>query len=34
MDKKIMFAVAGAGKTTYIVNNLSLIKRSYSYIYN
>lgn len=28
MDKKIMFAVAGAGKTTYIVNNLSLIKRS------
>lgn len=28
MDKRIMFAVAGAGKTTYIVNRLSTTKRS------
>ena len=28
MDKKLIFAVAGAGKTTYIVDNLSLNKRS------
>ncbi len=28
MDKRIILAVAGAGKTTYIVNNLSLDKRS------
>lgn len=28
MDKRVMFAVAGAGKTTYIVNNLSSTKRS------
>lgn len=28
MDKKVIFAVAGSGKTTYIVNNLSLSKRS------
>ncbi len=28
MDKKIMFAVAGAGKTTYIVNNLNNTKKS------
>ncbi len=28
MDKKVIFAVAGSGKTTYIVNGLSLEKRS------
>ncbi len=28
MDKRIIFAVAGAGKTTYIVDQLSLKKRS------
>lgn len=28
MDKKVIFAVAGSGKTTYIVDNLSLDKRS------
>jgi hypothetical protein len=28
MDKKVIFAVAGSGKTTYIVNNLSSEKRS------
>lgn len=28
MDKKVIFAVAGSGKTTYIVNGLSLDKRS------
>ncbi len=28
MDKRVMFAVAGAGKTTYIVNQLSATKRS------
>lgn len=28
MDKRVIFAVAGSGKTTYIVNNLSLKKRS------
>ncbi len=28
MDKKVIFAVAGSGKTTYIINNLSLQKRS------
>ena len=28
MDKKVMLAVAGAGKTTYIVNSLSTSKRS------
>lgn len=28
MDKKLMLAVAGAGKTTYIVNNLSATKRT------
>ena len=28
MDKKVMFAVAGAGKTTHIVNSLSADKRS------
>lgn len=28
MDKRVMFAVAGAGKTTYIVNQLSTTKRS------
>ncbi len=28
MDKRVMFAVAGAGKTTYIVNHLSTTKRS------
>jgi len=28
MDKKVIFAVAGSGKTTYIVNNLSVGKRS------
>ena len=28
MDKRVIFAVAGSGKTTYIVNNLSPDKRS------
>lgn len=28
MDKRVMFAVAGAGKTTYIVDQLSTTKRS------
>lgn len=28
MDKRVMFAVAGAGKTTHIVNQLSYTKRS------
>lgn len=28
MDKKVIFAVAGSGKTTYIINSLSLNKRS------
>ena len=28
MDKRVIFAVAGSGKTTYIVNSLSLDKRS------
>lgn len=28
MDKKVMFAVAGAGKTTYIINQLSTAKHS------
>lgn len=28
MDKRVIFAVAGSGKTTYIVDNLSLNKRS------
>ena len=28
MDKKVIFAVAGSGKTTYIVNSLSTDKRS------
>lgn len=28
MDKTVMFAVAGAGKTTYIINQLSSTKRS------
>lgn len=28
MDKKLMLAVAGAGKTTYIINNLSKTKRT------
>jgi len=28
MDKKVIFAVAGAGKTTYIISSLSLDKRS------
>lgn len=28
MDKRVMFAVAGAGKTTYIVNSLNYCKRS------
>lgn len=28
MDKKVIFAVAGSGKTTYIVNGLSFDKRS------
>lgn len=28
MDKKLMLAVAGAGKTTYIINNLSETKRT------
>lgn len=28
MDKKLMLAVAGAGKTTYIINNLSATKRT------
>ena len=28
MDKRVIFAVAGAGKTTYIVNRLSRGKRS------
>ena len=28
MDKRVIFAVAGSGKTTYIVNELSLEKRS------
>lgn len=28
MDKRVIFAVAGSGKTTYIVNNLSKEKRS------
>ena len=28
MDKKVIFAVAGSGKTTYIINELSLEKRS------
>lgn len=28
MDKKVIFAVAGSGKTTYIVNSLSLQKKS------
>ena len=28
MDKRVIFAVAGAGKTTYIVNQLSTTKRS------
>lgn len=28
MDKRVIFAVAGSGKTTYIIDNLSLIKRS------
>lgn len=28
MDKRVIFAVAGSGKTTYIVNNLSRDKRS------
>ena len=28
MDKRVIFATAGSGKTTYIVNNLSLEKRT------
>ena len=28
MDKKVIFAVAGSGKTSHIVENLSLNKRS------
>ena len=28
MDKKVIFAVAGSGKTKYIVDELSLDKRS------
>ena len=28
MDKRVIFAVAGSGKTTHIVNSLSLNKRS------
>ena len=28
MDKRVIFAVAGSGKTTYIVNNLFPEKRS------
>lgn len=28
MDKRVIFAVAGSGKTTYIVNQLSITKRS------
>ena len=28
MDKKVIFAVAGSGKTTYILNQLSLENRS------
>lgn len=28
MDKRVIFAVAGAGKTTYIINSLSLEKRA------
>jgi DNA helicase-2/ATP-dependent DNA helicase PcrA len=28
MDKRVIFAVAGSGKTTYIVDNLSKRKRS------
>ncbi len=28
MDKKVIFAVAGSGKTTYIVNTLSDSKKS------
>lgn len=28
MDKKVIFAVAGSGKTTYIINGLSADKRS------
>lgn len=28
MDKRVIFAVAGAGKTTYIINSLSLDKRA------
>ena len=28
MDKKVMFACAGSGKTTYIIDNLSEQKRS------
>ena len=28
MDKRVIFAVAGSGKTTYIVDNLSERKRS------
>ena len=28
MDKKVIFAVAGSGKTTYIVNSLSKEKRT------
>lgn len=28
MDKRVIFAVAGAGKSTYIVDNLTSTKRS------
>lgn len=28
MDKRVIFAVAGSGKTTYIVNSLTADKRS------
>ena len=33
MDKRIIFAAAGSGKTTYIVNNLSVDKRSFIVTY-
>lgn len=30
MDKRVIFAVAGSGKTTYIVNELSLEKQRFT----
>ena len=33
MDKKLILAVAGAGKTTYIINNVKYGKRTLILIY-